>query len=337
MAENEDMATADRARKDTEAKLDAIMDHMTKIHSRLDSYDEERAARKDAEERERMDRSRYDAARKDRFGPRQDGERFDAWKKRHDADESGMAAELAKGGKDSKDCAMDARRARMDAEAEERMNDAESFDKWAKEEAAEPEHKKDARKDGDDEAEEKEVAKTEGEEKEIVDREDSRKDSADMKALRAKLERMAATVAKLTAEVPAGERDLLAAAQNRADGVAAMFGERAVVPTPGETALAYRKRLAGKLQGRTERFKNLRFDTMDEEAFSPIEDMVYNDAIAAARNPKEPAKGILVPIVTRENGREVTRFSGDIDAWMQFFKSPGQPGSFINPHSGRGM
>ena len=41
------------------------------------------------------------------------------------------------------------------------------------------------------------------------------------------------------------ERDGLARAQSRADGIAGLFGQRASGPTPGETALEYRRRLAG--------------------------------------------------------------------------------------------
>jgi hypothetical protein len=336
MADNEEMAAADKARKDAEAKLDMIADSLGRLHGRMDSYEEESAARKDAEEKARMDKARFDAARKDRFGPRKDGEKHDAWKKRHDADEGGMAAELAKGGKDSADCAMDAKKARFDAETEERMTDAESFDKWAKEEAKEPEHKEDAKKDGDDEGEEKnKVAETEGEEKKLVEREDAKHDAAG-KAMQAQIARLEAMLGKLTREVPAGERDLLAAAQTRADGTLAMYGERATAPLPGEGALAYRKRLASKLQGRSERFKTLRFDTMDEAAFAPIEELVYQDATAAARNPRTVVTGTLVPIVTREGGRDVTRYQGDIGAWMQHFMSPGQGGFFHRPSNGRG-
>ena len=136
-------------------------------------------------------------------------------------------------------------------------------------------------------------------------------------------DRIAALEAKikhLTTEVPADERNALALAQSRADAVAAMFGDRASAPIPGERPLDYRKRLLGRFQKHSDHFKNSRLDSLDEALLGPIEDLVYADAVQAAKSPDVgSAPGLLIPITTREGGRDVTRFNGDILGFMAPF------------------
>lgn len=307
----EEKAVADQARKDADDKLTAIADTLSRLNSRMDSVEAMDKARKDAEEKVVADKSRHDAARKDRFGARRDGESFKDWKGRHDADEKAMCDSLRADGDDDEVCSKTAKDARKDAEEEERRADAESFEKWAKEEGDESEHKDDkARKD----AEEKDRKDAE---------EQARKDAAmntENADLKARLAAMEATLKGITAETPASERDALASAQSRADSVAAMFGDRAAPPIPGEKPLDYRKRLLARFQRHSERFKESRFDSMDDASVGAVEDIVYADAVTSARSPAQTQPGQLIEFTERDRaGRTITKYAGDIAAWMTPF------------------
>ena len=308
----------DRARRDSE-RLDAILDGMSKMSARMDAMEAEKdKARHDAEE----DLRRHDEARKDRFGHRKDGESYKDWKARHDADEMAMMDALCKGGTEMDKARKDARDCRMDAEEGEKKEGGESFKKWAEEEAHEPEHEKDkARKD----AEEKE--RMEREEREDKARHDAQtRESAD---LRRQVAALTATLNTLTTEVPAGERDALAKAQARADSAAAMHGEEAPRPIPGETSLAYRRRLLEKFKAHSAQFKDTRFDSADGAMLAPIEGIIYDDVVKAAKTTAQSKVGLLIPYVRHDQaGRQITEYYGDPLAWMRYFMSGGQTGRF---------
>lgn len=318
MAEDDkDKAAADAAKHDEalrrmDAKMDAFMDAFTKMDARFDAM-----------EKEKNDARRHDAARKDKFGRRKDGESYKDWKGRHDADEKSMCDALRKDSeKSEEDCSMDAKRARHDAEEEEKRHDKD-FEKWAKEEEKEPEHKdkkdakeeeapEDKKKEGEEEKAEKE------EEKADAARKDSAmtKENAEMKLRLARLEGMLKT---MTTETSVADRNALGLAQSRADSVAAMFGDRAPPPIPGETPLDYRKRMLKRFQKHSPTFAQTRFDGFDLSTVESVEDRVYADAHASAKKPGEASAGVLIPVVTREGGRDVTRFHGDIGAFMAPF------------------
>jgi hypothetical protein len=151
--------------------------------------------------------------------------------------------------------------------------------------------------------------------------------------LRAQVRAMEARVAELHRPQSDAERDALAAAQSRADSVARMFGTTASAPVPGETSIAYRKRLLAPLMRHT-RFKGASLERVDASALAPIEEIAYQDAVVTAKGPEAHAPGSLIPIVTRENGRDVTRFTGDIMSWMAPFMLPGQVGRILRDPSG---
>ncbi len=127
---------------------------------------------------------------------------------------------------------------------------------------------------------------------------------------------------------PDKERDELAYIQARMDGVARHFGTAVSAPVPGETALAYRKRLLRQYQKHSDRFATARLDSLDAGTLGPIEDLIIDDAIKKARDPNHYPAGTLIPIVTREGGRDVTRFAGDMLAWMAPFMTAGNVGQF---------
>ena len=321
----EEKAAAEQARKDNATKLDAIMDAVGGLKARMDSMEAMDSARKDAEEKERKDRARFDACRMDKFAKRKDGESYKDWGKRHDADEAAMCDAMRKDGAEDEKAREDAKRARKDAEDEERRAD-ESFDKWAKEEEGEGEHKKDAAET----EEEKRALEKANEEKA---REDARKDDAmtENAELHRKLAELSAVVKSFTTEVTAEDRNALASAQSRADGIAGLFGSRALPPMPGEAPAAYRRRLAGNFKRHSEKFKDSRFDGMDDATFAAIEEIVYADAASAARSPSRGATGVLIPIrEPDETGRMLTRWTGDSLAWRQHFMTGAQVGRIKN-------
>ena len=334
MADSEEKAGAG---KDT--GIAAVMDAIKSMHGRLDAM-EEQERRRDSE---REERNRFDAARKDRFGARKDGEKYDGYRARHDADEGAMAAELEKGGCAADRAREDAARARRDAEEEHRRSD-ESFEKWAQEEQRETSHggekKEDAiRKDegGDSksgEAEEKEADKKgKAAEEKMLAEGDSRKDSRRGPTIEDLQRQIAELTAKLSPVLDVqtvSERDAIAAAQSRADSVFSMFGDRAPLPAAGERPIAYRKRLLRNLQRHSDRFKNSRFDALDAATLAPVEDQVYADAVAASSRPDAARRMTLVPHhATDIAGRRITTFTGDPMAWMQFFTPQPQIGRIV--------
>src|ERR1700678_3381970 len=209
-------AAADKARHDAEAKRDTMMDAIMDSFKRMDS-------RLDAFEKERKDAKRHDAARKDKFGRRKDGESYKDWGKRHDADMRSMCDALRKDSEESEEDCMDAAKdARRDAEEDEKREDKD-FDKWAKEEEKEPEHAEDkAKKD----AEEKEREDKKDAEKAEEKKEEERKDSAmakDNAELRLRLKSLEDKMNSVRRETPREDVDALANTQSRADAVSAMF------------------------------------------------------------------------------------------------------------------
>jgi hypothetical protein len=125
-------------------------------------------------------------------------------------------------------------------------------------------------------------------------------------------------LARLTAGPCAQDRADMAAAQRRADAVACLHGDTAPDPRPGESVLGYRKRLL-------ERFKKHSPDYVavsvgayyDSATIGLIEDRIYADAERAAV--RSDNSGTLRPVVTREFGRLITTFHGDVGAFLEPF------------------
>ncbi len=139
--------------------------------------------------------------------------------------------------------------------------------------------------------------------------------------LRATIDHLTAKVRDLQRPMPSAERDALARTQARADSVAGLFGDRALPPMPGEGGLAYRKRVLAGFQKHSARFAAADLARMDAATLAPIENMILADATDAARDPGRAPPGRLIPIVTREGGRDVTRFIGDIATTFAPFMS----------------
>lgn len=212
---------------------------------------------------------------------------------------------------------MDAMSARMDAwEADKARADA------ARDDAA--------KKDAEGEAEAKDVKATETPIRE--DRKDEQvdankgaaiTDAADVTKMREEIDRLRNQMATLSREPTFDEREQIATAHRRADSIYQMLGMRAPEAMAGENPLAYRRRLAAKLQKHSAKFGNFRLDaTIDVNAFDLIESQIYADAEKAARAPDNMPAGRLIPHTTTELGKQVTRFYGDSAAAYAPFMPP---------------
>ncbi|WP_254601383.1 NUDIX domain-containing protein [Burkholderia lata] len=208
------------------------------------------------------------------------------------------------------------------------------------EESAEAKAQREAKEHSDaDEKARMDAAESERKEKEDQLRKDSeekvradaqlRSDNEDMKK---QIADMNAKLSALTTPLSATDRDQLSAAQARWDSVAQMFGDNVPAPLHGESPLAYRQRLASKYQKHSASFKGIRFDSLDSDSFTAVEEQIRMDAQTYAKSPAVSPSGKLIPIIRRdEAGRQITEYSGDMDAWLGHFKHQGHGVRLLDP------
>lgn len=155
----------------------------------------------------------------------------------------------------------------------------------------------------------------------------------EMSYLRAQVAEAERRIRALTREQSIDERNEIAQAMTRADGVAAYYGHRAPPPIPGETASQYRCRLLESFKKYSPRFKAADLSRLDAAMIPSVEDYVYHDAQASAVRSESHAAGTLTPVTTHEAGRAITRFCGDPLGWMAPFMRGGQVGRFVASRS----
>lgn len=158
--------------------------------------------------------------------------------------------------------------------------------------------------------------------------------STSMERENAELRRQIADLQRRLGPMPEQERNEIAAAQARADAVAAKFGmPGATQPVPGETGIQFRKRLLAGFQKHSPAYRQANIQQISDPAvLSAAEEIVYNDAARAALDPASYRPGELHAIGERDpSGRMVTRYVGDNMAWMQFFCLPSRVGKFVEP------
>jgi hypothetical protein len=154
-------------------------------------------------------------------------------------------------------------------------------------------------------------------------------------SLRSRIQSAEYHLSRLTREQSMDERDEIARAYARADSVARLYGTTASQAVPGESAVSYRKRLLSHFQKHSDTFGSARLDSIDAATLKPIEEKILQEAAAKAKNPNAHAPGTLIPVTTFEDGRHVTRFHGDIMAWMAPFMTAGAVGTLNrNPDEG---
>jgi hypothetical protein len=119
------------------------------------------------------------------------------------------------------------------------------------------------------------------------------------------------------------DRNKIAEAQMRAQGVALAFGDSAPSPLLGESPLAYRRRLMGKFKEHSAAWKAVPLEAISDAVIDLAEKQVYADAAVAARNPASvPAGGLREIKRTSPGGHQISEFVGSVSAFTGAFKPP---------------
>ena len=113
-------------------------------------------------------------------------------------------------------------------------------------------------------------------------------------------------------------------AQAKADSVFAAFGKSASRPLNGESLMAYRKRMLRGLQGYSDAYKGVNINSIKDEALLALaEKQIFADAVAASRASANIGAGQLIELHEKDRaGRTITKFRGDMEAWLGDFKVP---------------
>lgn len=126
-----------------------------------------------------------------------------------------------------------------------------------------------------------------------------------------------------TAPVPEGEAAAMADAQCKADSAYAAHGMRAPAPMMGESLLAYRKRLATKMQEHSPQMKGVSLAAInDGAALGVMEGIIYADAAKAAAATVIPEGTMMESVRVDDAGRRIREFKGSPSAWTAQFKAP---------------
>ena len=213
-------------------------------------------------------------------------------------------------------------KARSDADTKEEEHKAGEEAAKAAEERAKMEEKKDAKKDAD--KEEEEAKKDADEEKsEKAEDKEAKKDAVNVDDLRKHIAALEARLSGVTRERTFEDREQISAAYRRADSIYQMHGLHTPESVPGETPIAYRKRLAHGLRKYSKTYADYRLDSVpDDQTFGLVEEKIYADADASARSPENMPAGRLIPHTSNVNGHTVTKFYGDSAAAWTFFQPP---------------
>lgn len=204
--------------------------------------------------------------------------------------------------------------ARMDS-FEEKLSKAEA-DRAdsAKKDEDEEEKKEEAKADEDEKKEAEEKAKADEDEmaadkarKDAEDKEaEEKKEEAKADSVtisRAELDKIRADITAIHARAPQiisdSDRERFASIQEKAEPVFQTFGDRAPAPLEGETPTQYKRRLGGKMQSHSTKWKDARLSAIgDDNALDVVLDQIYADAISIGKRGADVAKGHLRAIKT---------------------------------------
>lgn len=207
---------------------------------------------------------------------------------------------------------------KKDDDKEEKKDDAEGEDKEKKDDAEEEGEKKD--------------------DAEPTDKKDDDMSKNDSQAggagdLAARVKALEAHVVELKPE----ERARFTAAQAKADPVYHVYGDSAPRFLAGETINEYRKRMIRNFQQHSKAWKGADITGInDESTLQNIEDVVFADAISAAKTPMLDGEPSLRMVTERDGaGREIRRFFGHPEACWGQFKGSGARLVGINKQSDR--
>lgn len=134
--------------------------------------------------------------------------------------------------------------------------------------------------------------------------------------LRADIDRLARMI---PGELSIEQRQQFAAAQEQAEVAFQAFGDHAPAPMTGESIGTYKRRLAGKMQGHSDKWKGTKLTSIaDEATLDVIVGDIYNDAAAVARKGADVSPGMLMPVSRRTPaGHTVVEYRGSPGAWMR--------------------
>lgn len=297
---DEEMAAADKARKDAQARadadagqkldkllthMDAMMGRMDSVATRMDAMEAADKARKDAmaaEEAEKMDKARKDRARKDSEEKEEfkkaDADNFDkdeeaetAAKKKHteDGDTEEVAADKARKAR------KDAMKARKDA-AEEEAKKADTA------------------------------------------RADSQSVLKNMQQMQRELDELKAK----NAPVSDTDSKAFADAQFEFDRPFTALGSRAPGPMSGETPQRYTARLARELQKHSKQWEGIELHTLDAKTLGVAAHQIRADAMHAARTPQDLQPGQLREIINIDpgTGQRMSTFVSNGDTFIHGMK-----------------
>ena len=282
------------------SKMDALCSKLDSIAGRVDAMEAERKAMKDRRDRRDSLRAKRDAEggemnaeEKEELEALEAEERTGGETEKAE-EHTGEAAELAADSKKGK-------RGRKDATPAEKSAE-KHLEKGEEEEA---------------------MSKAEREKAEEGLREDSARKDAQIAELRAGIDELK----RATAPMSDADYAAMSDAQARCDAVAQAFGESAPRPLPGETLLAYRKRLLKPFVKYSQEWAKADASVISVQpaaAFEIIERQVYDAAKVAAKNPPDLAPGTLRMVTRRDQdtGHVIREYYGDSEACWGRFKSP---------------
>ena len=154
-----------------------------------------------------------------------------------------------------------------------------------------------------------------------------RRHDADLKALQAE-------IAALKKQPTMDDANAIATAYHRYDSIYQMLGERVPQHMPGESPIAYRRRLADGLRKHTKTWKeHVLHDAVAGPAFDMIEQSIIDEALAEAKNPTrtDANAGRLIERTTVQNGKTRTEFYGDSSVAFAPFEAPVMSFKFKKP------
>jgi|HubBroStandDraft_4_1064222.scaffolds.fasta_scaffold00159_5 8-oxo-dGTP pyrophosphatase MutT (NUDIX family) len=216
--------------------------------------------------------------------------------------------------------------AKKDAEAAKAKKDAEEADAKSKKDCEEAAAKKDA-------ADKEEAA---AKAKKDADEAQAKKDAERDQQVASLREELAAVRAGQPAKHTPDDKNKFAAAQMRLDSACQAWGHAARPALNGESLRDYRVAILTELKAHSRAYKDSDLSSIgDENAFTNIEGIIINDAIAASN--VHIAQGAPLSRRTRvnEHGHKITTYHGDSGiAWAAFMGGGTQLGR-INPNPGR--
>lgn len=133
------------------------------------------------------------------------------------------------------------------------------------------------------------------------------------------------------------ERNEIGKARRRADSVYSALNRDVPEVLPGESPLAYRRRLADGLKDLSPTLKKANVDALPGDVFGLTEERIYADALEASKSPAniKPMELRAHKYQDEATGHMITEYHGDPISWMQTFMAPGARLN-IDKNAGRG-